>query len=276
METVIHPESKRMLDAIVHDAPHALLVTGPVGIGLTIAAKEAANLLGGYVITVLPEKNEKVDVEKGTITVDSIRRLYDTTRTIEPAGRTIIIDYAERMAPAAQNAFLKLLEEPSEGTHFILLTHQPELLLPTITSRVQKVDLRPVTPAQSKALLDALNVLDVTKRAQLLFIAEGLPAALTRLVSDDSVFDARASIVKDARSYITGSAYQRLVLAKKYKDSRETALVFIEDALKLLRRTIAQNGDVNSLKLASRLEVLHKRITEQGNVRLQLSAAVMV
>ena len=89
METVIHPESKRMLDAIVHDAPHALLVTGPVGIGLTIAAKEAAHLLGGYVITVLPEKNEKVDVEKGTITVDSIRRLYDTTRTIEPAGRTI-------------------------------------------------------------------------------------------------------------------------------------------------------------------------------------------
>ncbi len=276
MNTVIHPESKRMLDAIVRDTPHALLVTGPVGIGLTVAAQEAAELFGGHVLKVLPEKNEKVDIAKGTITVDSIRRLYDMTRTIEPSGRTIIIDYAERMAPAAQNAFLKLLEEPSEGTHFILLTHQPELLLPTITSRVQKVDLRPVSPLQSGALLDTLKVVDTTKRAQLLFIAEGLPAELVRLVSDNEAFESRASIVKDARTYITGSAYDRLLLAKKYKDSRETALMLIEDALKLLRRTIAQNGDTSSLRLASRLEVLHKRVTEQGNVRLQLSAAVMV
>ncbi len=265
-----------MLDAIVHGAPHALLLTGPVGIGLSVAAREAAKSLGGHILTILPEKNEKVDLEKGTITVDSIRRLYDATRTIEPAGRTIVIDYAERMAPAAQNAFLKLLEEPSEGTRFILLTHQPALLLPTITSRVQKVDLRPITTEQSNALLDALKVTDATKRAQLLFIAEGLPAALVRLLSDTNTFDARVAIVKDARSYITGSAYDRLLLAKKYKDSRETALALIEDALKLLQRTIAQNGDVSSLRLASRLEVLHKRVTEQGNVRLQLSAAVMV
>lgn len=276
MNAVIHPETKRMLDAIIKDAPHALLLTGPVGIGLSMAAQSVAASFGGTILTVLPEKNDRVDIEKGTITVDSVRRLYDTTRTIEPAGRTIIIDYAERMAPAAQNAFLKLLEEPSVGTHFILLTHQPELLLPTITSRSQKVDLRPITPEQSTTLLDDLRVSDATKRAQLLFIAEGLPAALTSLADDNDRFEARATIVKDARKYITGSAYDRLLLAKQYKDNRETALILIEDALKLLRRTIAQNGDAASLRLATRLEALHKRVTEQGNVRLQLSAVVMV
>lgn len=276
MNLVVHPESQRLLDAVLRDAPHAVLMSGPMGVGLATIAKQYAKSSLAQVITVLPEKNEVVNIEKGTITVDSIRRLYDITRTIEPYGRFIVIDYTERMAPAAQNAFLKLLEEPSEGTRFMLLTHQPELILPTIASRSQRVDIRPITQDQSNALLDSLDVHDATKRAQLLFIAEGLPAELTRLVSDDARFDARASLVKDARSLVTGTAYERLLLAKKYKDSRETALVLIEDALKLLRRTIATNGDTASLRLLTRFEVIHKRLSEQGNVRLQLSATVMV
>ena len=264
-----------MLDAVVRDEPHALLLTGPAGIGLATIASSLYVSGHAQVITVLPEKNEKVDLEKGIITVDSIRRLYDATRTLEPKGRVIIIDYAERMAPAAQNAFLKLLEEPTEGTRFMLLSHQPELLLPTITSRSQQVALRPITAEQSTELLDTLGVQDATKRAQLLFIAQGLPAELTRLVSDDERFDARATVVKDARSLVTGAAYEKLLLAKKYKDSREDALTLLEDALKLLKRTVAANGDAMSLRMLTRFEAIHKRVTEQGNVRLQLSATVL-
>lgn len=272
----IHPQSQQLLEATLKQKPHALLLTGAPGVGLTTVAREYTASMGSPVLTVLPEKDEKVNIEKGTITVDSIRRLYDTTRTIEPHGRVIIIDYAERMAPAAQNAFLKLLEEPSEGTRFILLTHQPALLLRTITSRAQQVALKPITSQQSAALLDELSVTDQTKRAQLLFIAEGLPAELTRLAQDETAFEARASLVKDARSLVTGSAYDRLLLAKKHKDSREDALTLIGDAMKLLQRTIAASGDVASLRMLTRLERVHKRLTEQGNVRLQLSATVMV
>lgn len=276
MNVIVHPETQRQLDAVVKDEPHALLLTGPVGVGLATIASDVISSSSAQVITVLPEKNEVVDIEKGTITVDSIRRLYDLTRTREPKGRVVIIDYAERMAPAAQNAFLKLLEEPSEGTRFILLTHQPNTLLPTIESRSQRVDIRPATLEQSEALLNTLGQTDVTKRTQLLFIAAGLPAELTRLSSDDDLFEARAGIVKDARSLVTGTPYEKLLLAKKYKDTRRDALTLLEDAMKLLRRTIASNGDAASLRVVSRYEQIHKRLTEQGNVRLQLSATVMV
>ena len=276
MKPVIHPQSKQLLDAVFEGGSHAVLLTGPTGIGLATIAKHYAALSSAQRSTVLPTKNEAIDLEKGTITVDSIRRLYDITRTIEPAGRIIIIDYAEHMAPAAQNAFLKLLEEPTEGTRFILLTHQPEWILPTVASRVQRIDIRPTTTTQSNALLDELEVNDAVKRTQLLFIAEGLPAELTRLVTDKERFETRASLVKDARGLITGTAYERLLLAKKYKDSRIAALTLIEDSLKMLRRTIASNGDAVSLRMLTRLEVIHKRLSEQGNVRLQLSATVMV
>lgn len=276
MNLYIQPQSKKTLEAVIAEQPHALLLTGEQGIGLATIARHYATGSKEQLVTVLPEKDEKIDLDKGTITIQSIRRLYDMTRTVEPAGRVIVVDYAERMAVPAQNAFLKLLEEPSEGTRFILLTHQPELLLPTITSRSQRVDLRPIASEQSEALLTELGAIDATKRAQLLFIASGLPAELTRLVQDETYFVARAGLVKDARSFITGSAYERLLLAKKYKDSRPQALTLLEDSMKLLKRTLAANGDTSTLRMLSRLEVIHKRVTEQGNVRLQLSAAIMV
>jgi len=276
MTLLIHPESERMLEAISRGNPHALLLTGPQGIGLATIASELCAKGSSELITVLPEKDEKINIEKGTITIQSVRRLYDTTRTKQPKGRVVVIDYAERMAAPAQNAFLKLLEEPSEGTKFILLTHQPELLLPTIVSRSQRIDLRPITNKQSEELLDALGEHDATKRAQLLFIGQGLPAELTRLVGDAEYFTARVSLVKDARSLVTGTTYGRLVIAKKYKDSRPDALTLLEDAMKLLRMTLANNGDAATLRMLSRFEALHKRISEQGNVRLQLSATVMV
>lgn len=272
----IHPQSQRLLDAAMKDMPHALLLTGALGVGLSTVATHYAATAGGQVFTVLPEKDEKINLEKGVITVASIRRLYDITRTIEPKGRVVIIDYAERMAPAAQNAFLKLLEEPAAGTHFVLLTHQPSLLLPTITSRTQHVNLKPITQEQSADLLDTLGVTEAVKRTQLLFIAEGLPAELTRLAQDVESFEARAELVKDARSLVTGSAYDRLVLAKKYKDSRENALILVNDAMKLLQKALVANGDSASLRMVTRLEVIHKRLSQQGNVRLQLSATVMV
>lgn len=276
MTPLIHPESDRLLNATLVNNPQALLLSGPQGVGLATIAKHLCVIATSEVITVLPEKDEKVDIEKGTITIQSIRRLYDATRIRQPQGRIIIIDYAERMATPAQNAFLKLLEEPSAGTRFILLTHQPELLLPTIVSRLQRVDLHPITKEQSVALLDTLEVRNATKRTQLLFIAEGLPAELTRLTANDDYFSARASLVKDARTFVTGNAYDRLLLAKKYKDNRQDALTLLEDAMKLLRMTLVTTGDSATLRMLGRLEGLHKRLTEQGNVRLQLSAAIVL
>lgn len=275
MTLYINAQSERELQSIRKAAPHALLLTGPEGIGLSTIGKEYANDIAPTVWVVLPEKNDTVDLVSGTITVDSIRRLYDSTKTIEPKGRVIVIDYAERMAIPAQNAFLKLLEEPIAGTTFVLLSHKPELLLPTITSRSQRVDIRPISPQQSEALLDEYAVNDPTIRTQLLFIASGRPAELIRLIKDSDYFASRVSIIKDARSLLSESSYQKLLLAKKYKDDRSTALLLLEDAMKLLRRTVAEKGSERSLRFLERFEQAHRRISEQGNVRLQLSAVAV-
>lgn len=276
MALFINDETKRQLEALQKSTPHAVILSGREGVGLAAVANEYFAINKSTTETILPEKNEVVDLEKGVISIASIRRLYDSTRTVSPEGRVIIVDYAERMAIPAQNAFLKLLEEPSPGTQFILLTHQPETLLPTITSRSQQISVRPVSVAASNELLDNLKVADPTKRAQLLFIASGLPAELTRLATDDDAFSARVELVKDARTFASGTPYDRLMLAKKYKDSRANALILVQDSLNILRKTLADKGDSSTLRAILVLEKLHTRLSEQGNVRLQLSAASML
>lgn len=83
------------------------------------------------------------------IRVDDIRALDDflhLTPHGEGAARVIWIHPADSLNTAAANALLKVLEEPPSYTHFLLLTHQPAKLLPTILSRCVHLDLpRPST-----------------------------------------------------------------------------------------------------------------------------------
>ncbi|HEY8886192.1 MAG TPA: AAA family ATPase [Candidatus Microsaccharimonas sp.] len=271
----IHPHTQQRLDILVRDLPQSIVLTGPEGVGLSSIVSYIADTLQTKPIYILPEKDEKVDIEKGVITVDVIRRLYAMTKTIETGIRFIVIDYAERMGVQAQNAFLKLLEEPGKNTHFILLTHAASKLLPTIRSRVQLIEVHPITLAQSEALLDTLKVNDATKRSQLLFIAAGLPAALTLLASDDKAFQSRAQIIRDARTFIQGTMYDRLKLSLSYKDNREGSLTLLLDGMKLLQGSLKSGNNPEQVKIISALLKAHERIEANGNVRLQLASAMV-
>lgn len=76
------------------------------------------------------------------ITVEQIRDFLALTNNRETTERFFIITPADAMNEAAQNAFLKTFEEPKPHCHFVLLTTEPSLLLPTILSRAQVFYLR--------------------------------------------------------------------------------------------------------------------------------------
>jgi len=74
---------------------------------------------------------------KRSISVDQVRAMQHrlTTRPTLGARRAIIIDPADDLEKSAANALLKSLEEPPAGSFFILISHRPGRLLPTIRSR---------------------------------------------------------------------------------------------------------------------------------------------
>jgi DNA polymerase-3 subunit delta' len=72
-----------------------------------------------------------------------IRRL--STKPTMGSRRAIVIDPADDMEKSAVNALLKALEEPPAGTFFLLVTHQPGRLLPTIRSRCRVLRFAPLS-----------------------------------------------------------------------------------------------------------------------------------
>jgi DNA polymerase-3 subunit delta' len=79
--------------------------------------------------------------ESGSIKVDQIREAIERSafRPFEGRRRVVIVDEADALVPEAQNALLKTLEEPPPSSVFVLVTSRPELLLPTVRSRCQRL-----------------------------------------------------------------------------------------------------------------------------------------
>lgn len=138
--------------------PHAMIFAGPAGIGKTLMAIAVASALVGR--RVFPDlasrEGEAVAGDKDDVfylapmgamlKVDQFRQLQGELALQGEAGRrrVCIIDHVETMNTEFANRMLKILEEPPSGVCFILITDQPDLLLPTIISRCARFTFDPV------------------------------------------------------------------------------------------------------------------------------------
>lgn len=271
---VIHPTARTHLEHTIKDLPQSLLLTGQYGVGLkTIATAVAGKNLAALILP--QDKKGESDPENGTITVEMVRRLYDQTRAKQTRAQVIIIDNADRMSRGAANAFLKLLEEPTRHTHFILTSHSPEQLLPTIRSRVQRITLQPVSMEQTDSFIAQLAVTDATRQKQLKFIAAGLPAELYRLTEDEAYFSVRATLMSDARDLLMADTYKKLLITQKYQSDRTGALQLIDSALIIARRSLTSKPQPSLVRQLDGLLTLREQLAANYNVRLQLARFVL-
>ncbi len=95
--------------------------------------------------------------EKKSIGVDEVRALIDalSLRTYEGGRHIVIIEQADRLTPAAQNALLKTLESPAGEALFFLITDAPGAILPTIASRCLAVRFHDLSVEDCAGVLEA-------------------------------------------------------------------------------------------------------------------------
>ena len=87
--------------------------------------------------------------DTGAIKVDQIRDAIEKSayRPFEGRRRVVIVDEADALLVEAQNALLKTLEEPPSASMFVLVTSRPDVLLPTVRSRCQRLRFGRLAPA---------------------------------------------------------------------------------------------------------------------------------
>jgi len=181
---------------------HAWLLTGPKGIGkATFAYRMARYALNGApqgadlsmqedhpvfrqvaalshpdFLLVRRPYDDKTKKIKSVIPVDEVRRTANLFGMSAGAGgwRVCIVDSADEMNVNSANALLKILEEPPPRSLFILISHQPGRLLPTIRSRCRMLALKPLAPSAISEILDSNDVeAEAGERLAIAQLAEG-------------------------------------------------------------------------------------------------------
>ena len=149
-------------NAIEHNRlAHAYLFVGPRGTGKTSTARifaKALNCSGGPRVDFDPHEDICEEIAEGRSLdvleidgasnrgIDHIRDLRDNVRFAPSRGnfRIVYIDEVHMLTKESFNALLKTLEEPPPHVKFIFATTEPHKILPTILSRCQRFDLRPI------------------------------------------------------------------------------------------------------------------------------------
>ena len=215
-------------------------------------------------------------------------------RIYEAQYRVLIVWMPERMHAACANKLLKLIEEPPARTVILMVSDAPDLILGTILSRTQRLDVRPIEADALARALEQRNGLPSDAARRTAHLAHGDLLAAERSMGDDE----RQRLFLDFFIRIMRNAWKRDVRAMKQTAdelaalSREQQRAFLTYCQHLVRENFVrrfQSDDLNYLRpdeaafsarfspyvnernvfdFAAELADAERHITQNGNAKM--------
>lgn len=194
MEIIGHEKILNYLLGMPTDQfPHTLLMVGPVSVGkTTVALQAAARLIGctpehakthPSIIRLAAGADPKTGTPRSSIPVQMVRDIKSLFHLQHEGPRIILIERAEELQQESSNALLKIMEEPGRNLYFIILAHNEESVLQTIKSRAATLRLTAVPDAELRTALAARGVHETDIRGAL-EIGRGRPGVAIRYSED--------------------------------------------------------------------------------------------
>lgn len=249
-------------------AAQAYLFYGPESVGKFLVAKEfAIGLIGasGFedgdekdpldLLILRPSHEEEKGVEKEKeIGIEEVRDMQRQLTLLPYAGarRVLIVDNAHKLTESAQNALLKVLEEPPLHAAIILVTHESGRMLPTIVSRCQRVAFSLVGPEEIEAMENQLG-----KRLpahQTWVRSLGRPGVVSEALSGSDLFHFAEDILPKLFRVAALSLHERLQLAEAMAAQPWRSLRVMEWWLGWLHLSVSNTGDQGALAALQRIE----------------------
>jgi DNA polymerase III subunit delta' len=152
---------------------------------------------------------------------------------VEGGARVVIVEGAHRLNDDAQNAFLKMLEEPPAGVTIILCADDEECLLPTVRSRCVRIRLGAVGGREIENWLGELGIADAPRSARLARLAEGRPGLALAYARSADAERLRGEMARGILDMLTAPRQKRLAVVRELMKSAAA----LDAALDAGRRT---------------------------------------
>ncbi len=268
---------------------HAYLFFGPEGVGKKLFALSLANFLENppasgdfnYDEARPPIFGDAVLIEPNegkTIGIDEARRVKEFLhmKPNKSLKRTVIIDEAEFLTTEAQNALLKITEEPPDSSLLILIVRNPEVLMPTIGSRLQKIYFSSLPEREVVVWLVNEHSVSKTEAEKLAKESFGSPGLAFKMLKDEK-FQATSKL---AEKFLKTSSAGRKDFLKELLEPEEFNMLSFLDAVILISSLRIHESD-NLRKQEKEIELWHKVLGLRRdfsnfslNPKLQLQALI--
>ncbi|MBX4201607.1 hypothetical protein KW803_01785 [Candidatus Saccharibacteria bacterium] len=284
---LLNSSTKTQIKAFINEPSGALLISGKAGSGKKGLARHAAAILLDVDYERLGNHPHFLAItkpaDKSEIPIDSVREVINklslraTTSRQTRLNRVFIIEDAQYLSTEAQNALLKLLEEPPARTLIILTADSEDNLLPTVVSRTQRVSVAPPSLEQSIKYFNDKPEAGV-KSAYLL--SQGSSELLSALLIDEDNHPLKVG-VSQAKDYISNNTYRRMIQLQQLSKDKAGLTIFLDGLARVLSALHAESirhSRANSSKiLASRqaVEAAISQIDHNANTRLTMLALAL-
>lgn len=228
MQPLFHAATNQSIQDFLKNPGHALLVTGPSGAGKGFTASYIVSKLLGSTPEKIPDHPYVRwihDLDKA-VSIEDIRTAQSLMQLRVPGKesirRALIVEQGETMSQEAQNAFLKLLEEPPADTVIVITVTGPEAVLPTIRSRTQVLKILPPTEQQLQEYFLASHTPGAITKAY--YLSEGYIGLMQALLEKDTDHPL-VELIGTAKTLLGSTLYERLSKVDELSKQKNTQLL---------------------------------------------------
>lgn len=256
---LINPTTKETVENFTANPSHAVIMTGPAGAGKTYIARHIASAI--LAVDSLENYPYYMETEVDKQSIDTVRKiktfLAKKTTGTNRVRRVIVLNNADSLSDAAQNALLKSIEEPPSDTVLILTVDDITQLLPTIQSRCTTCTVLPVTETHARDYFSSTYDESDVRRAYVL--SKGY-AGLLQAVLSQPEHELQSAVIL-AKEILSGSTFDKITKVEeltKGKISAVQVLHAIEVAIKMNFQKAVDSGNKATQQ---RLHTILKHIT---------------
>lgn len=241
----MNPKTSTLIDAFIHRPSSSLLLIGSEDDGIeeiidTIILQLLDMDHRYNVVTLAPDEGKGISIEQAR---DLKKQLSNRFSSDSEIARVVIIYKMDTATREAQNALLKLVEEPLKQTILILQATNIQNLLPTILSRCQMIPVLPITKIQATEL--ATNSKKSENESLKAFLLSGGKAKLyEKMLSSEEI--GITEDISTAKTFLQSSTFHRLEMLKQY--DKPDALIKLITSIEIVASAALHTSNGTNLK----------------------------